>query len=512
MGSFRRQLYQGVSEAQLLVGMFIACIAYSIAMASIGWSHTLLDRHGFRQTQTAISTYFMLRGGPWLTYETPVLGAPWAIPLEFPLYQWTVALLVRTFATPLDQTGRFVSEVFFYGTLVPTYLLLGRLGVRPHRRLIFLSLLLVSPQYVFWSRCFLIESTALFCGMWYLALTVGFRGRKRRLEVGAAILFGALAATVKLTTFLPFVLAALLFVVHIWWQTGMARFSQKGLVRLVLSVLLLVAVPALCGMFWARYADSVRVQNPLAGFITSGSVSAVYFGTLAQRVSRGLWITLLWRTVPDVVGHSVVVLLGAALLVVSRRPLHLFLLCAVLFLVAPLTFTNVYVIHDYYAFANGVFLIAAIGWCVVGLLECEGTLRWVGMVLLISTIGVSMWRHVVSFVPVQRGNVERNLDIAQVLQRVTRPDDVILILGLDWNPELPYYARRRALMNREGKPPEDAAMRRAMASLRDYHLGAMVVCFGARGQRQLVEQWVQVAGVLPAPQRATGCDIYTRTM
>jgi hypothetical protein len=48
----------------------------------------LIDRHEFRQTQTALSALFMQPGlEGLLNYETPVLGAPWSIPFEFPLFQ-----------------------------------------------------------------------------------------------------------------------------------------------------------------------------------------------------------------------------------------------------------------------------------------------------------------------------------------------------------------------------------------------------------------------------------------
>src|SRR5438128_5222025 len=86
-------------EDWLCVALFLACLAYSVAMAAVGWNHTLLDMHGFRQTQTALTTYVMLQGGPWVRYETPVLGAPWAIPLAFPLYRCLVAFLVKLCGT-----------------------------------------------------------------------------------------------------------------------------------------------------------------------------------------------------------------------------------------------------------------------------------------------------------------------------------------------------------------------------------------------------------------------------
>ena len=104
----------------------------------------------------------MLRGGPWLIYETPVLGPPWTIPFEFPLYQWTVAVLVWSTGMALDPAGRSVSIAFFLLTLWPTERILAALRVTLPCRLVILSLLVASPFYIFWSGTFLIESTALF--------------------------------------------------------------------------------------------------------------------------------------------------------------------------------------------------------------------------------------------------------------------------------------------------------------------------------------------------------------
>src|SRR5450759_1816213 len=83
----------------------------------------LLDQHSFRQTQTAISTYWLLHGGNWLAYETPVLGSPWAIPFEFPLYQWIVALTSSILPISLDNVGRIVSYIFQVCCLAPLYVL-----------------------------------------------------------------------------------------------------------------------------------------------------------------------------------------------------------------------------------------------------------------------------------------------------------------------------------------------------------------------------------------------------
>ena len=48
----------------------------------------MLGPHSFRQTQTAISTYYMAEDASvFADYITPVLGKPWRIPMELPIYQ-----------------------------------------------------------------------------------------------------------------------------------------------------------------------------------------------------------------------------------------------------------------------------------------------------------------------------------------------------------------------------------------------------------------------------------------
>jgi hypothetical protein len=165
--------------ALALVALFAGCLVWFAVVSAVGWNGSLSDRHGFRQTQTALTSYYLLKGGPFLRYETPVLGAPWSVPFEFPLYQWLAAKTVEIAGTSLNSAGRLVSEAFFVLTLVILFDLLGRFQVRLLHRLVFIILMLASPLYVFWSRTFMIESTALFFSLAYLDLVLRF-GKSRK--------------------------------------------------------------------------------------------------------------------------------------------------------------------------------------------------------------------------------------------------------------------------------------------------------------------------------------------
>jgi hypothetical protein len=157
-----------------LLAFFTTCSIWFAVSSSVGRAGSLSDAHGFRQSQTALTSYYLLNGGPVLRYETPVLGAPWSIPFEFPVFQWLVAQTARATGMPLFAAGRLVSEAFFVSNLIALVSLLGRFGVRPVHRLVFVILLLVSPAYVFWPRAFMIESTALFFSVAYLDLIMRY--------------------------------------------------------------------------------------------------------------------------------------------------------------------------------------------------------------------------------------------------------------------------------------------------------------------------------------------------
>src|SRR5476649_748470 len=87
----------------------------------------ILGFHSFRQTQTALTSYWACQGGLRADYWTPVAGFPWAIPFEFPIYQWVVSLIACPLGLDLDPVGRLVSYGFWIGCLAPARMVCRRL-------------------------------------------------------------------------------------------------------------------------------------------------------------------------------------------------------------------------------------------------------------------------------------------------------------------------------------------------------------------------------------------------
>ncbi|MES1168869.1 MAG: hypothetical protein ABUL61_06830, partial [Oleiharenicola lentus] len=157
-------------EMVIAASCLVLAVIFHAWGATVGWMNLNLPGCEFRQTQTAISAHFIPQEKNYsLAYPTPVLGKPWSIPMEFPLYQWTVAKVAEQTGWPLTQVGRGVTLACFYLGLPAVFLVLRRLGLSPARAMVVLCFVVCCPLYIFYARSFLIETMAWMFGMWFLA-------------------------------------------------------------------------------------------------------------------------------------------------------------------------------------------------------------------------------------------------------------------------------------------------------------------------------------------------------
>jgi hypothetical protein len=440
--------------------------------ATVGWNTNIFQMHSFRQTQTAAAAYYIAEGGPVLKYENPVLGPPWSIPFEFPLYQWVVAKVYNATGWGLESTGRVVAKVFYYLCLLPLLLLAWQYGVRGAVLTVPLTLFLLSPLYLYWSRQFMIESTATFFGLAYLACAYRWEEKGGWGWFAAALLTGICAALVKSTSYACFALAVGLLFTWVTWK-GM-RWDKGWLFRA--AVLLLV--PLIAGLAWAKFTDIVKEQNPLADFITSAALKEWNFGTLAQRLDGNFWYKIFRQTIRDSIGHRTGWILSVALALAWGRRAALYWIFSALFIVAPLIFTNLYIIHNYYACANGVFLVLA-----VAVMACQmlhGDAKWAragGLAIFLLVAGFEVREFMRQ--PYYEQQVVNNsaAELGQKLQELVPPEKVLLIFGWDWDSTVPFFARRRAIMAR-GVDWRSPKLARSMANLKaeGREVGAVLYC------------------------------------
>jgi hypothetical protein len=499
------------------------CFFIHLSSSLVGWNRELTDQHGFRQCQTAISVYYTVHDGFRLAYETPVLGKPWAIPEEFPLFQWIVAAAVLTFKTPIDQTGRFFSLLFFYLSLFPVYSLLRYFTRERSQRLLLIGLILLNPIYLFWSRAFLIESLALFLSALYL-LTASKAlepGAKKGWRFLLATLFGTLAGLVKITTFAAFGLPAACLLVWSWRQEGPSRIKFTVVWKYLAYAGVLFIIPFTLSWEWIRFSDDLKRLNPMsADFLTSQALVAWTFGTLDQKWSLDVWRQMFGHThLLSLFGDIYCGFANLSLLLVALLASLFFLpgkrtgrvLCLVFYLLPLLVFTNLFFIHDYYSYSNNLFLVILTGLTLLAIPERFGekgakTLTRV-LILLFAIVSYSDYvsAYAVFNPPL---NAKHGIDqITHIIKEHTKESDVLLVYGLNDDPSIPYYSGRRALMDPWGLPLNDPKMEKALANLKDDPIGAMLT-FGFQN-RDFIKERVGRFKLNPIPLETEGYCLYS---
>jgi hypothetical protein len=431
------------------LALFCLAFAFNLFVVLRWAGQPLLDQHNFRQTQTAISCFWMARtSGPmnWVDYETPVLGSPWQIPLEFPLFQWLVTAVHLVTNLPLDPLGRCLSALLFYAILWPVAMLLRDYGC--NRRCFHLAagLLLLSPLYVYWSRAFLIESTALLFSFLFLAWFRRYLLTQRLGYIGLTTVAGTLALLVKVTTFLPFAAAAgLMFAVDATERKAWRR--PRHALRVYLPLFIGATISAACLEAWLRHAAQVTASSYLASPLIPARLHGWLYGTLAQRLSIDFWGETLWkRAISETIGARLLLLVGLlALFRLGLRGCRLPAILVGLFLLPLLTFTNLHIVHNYYLYANGVFLVLAFA-LLLYRLSSESS-----FVLFALLCSAAVFAEVHSFVRTYLPSVREDftgaplLQTAQFIRDHTPQDSVLFVVGCDWNPAVPYYCQRRSV-------------------------------------------------------------------
>jgi hypothetical protein len=429
---------------RVAVGVFALGLLVSAAALVRTWYQPILDAHAFRQTQTAITSYWLWQGGPFFDYETPTLGAPWSIPFELPLYQAIVAG-VRSLRIHLDAAGRLVSWAFFLLTLWQLHALVRKLGGSRHLGLLLCGLLLLSPHYVFWSRAFMIESTALFFSVAFVS-AVASHMRTPTVWSGAAMCaLAMLGALIKVTSFVPFAIIALLLVL---WDLRVRahRHDARRWATRYAPVALAGAVALAALSLWTRHADALKLAHPFGRNLTSANLSPWLYGTLAQRTSLKLWKDVVFgRALDEALGSGMVLLATiAAAIVLGRRALAWAAVLVGLYVIPFLLFTNLHLAHNYYQYSNALFAICAVG--VVAWHARAGWRRWIGPAL----VGLLVIAQLERLAQVEWPLMVADKDSGDTLQIGLGLFDlpangVLLVFGYDWSAELAYYARHRAI-------------------------------------------------------------------
>lgn len=423
--------------------------------AGVFWISTLhqplIDRHEFRQTQTALSALFMQPGVEGLlNYPTPVVGAPWSIPFEFPLYQWLTHQLAHHSGLALSASGRLLSVLFGVGCLWPASRLMRRAGLDGLAIKLFSVLYFTSSIYLYWNRAFLMESTALFLTLTSLDLYAQLRQLESAslktlgvLSTAFAISLG-LALVVKATTALP----ALALMVGSWlWPSGpKAHRPQRGLQQLMVAAAIAVAFAMLYS--WTRHADALKQLNPIGAKLTSSALGAWNLGAFSQRLQPELWQKVVWQRMLTPVAALPIAALLAAAIWRGDKVLKAYLLASLFLAFAPLLiFTNLHIVHAYYQAGNQIYLLMAVAGSAAMLLD-QNRQKPVQTSLVMAALTImilgSLHDFTTNYWPRAQRSSSSKLVIGERIQQLTPTTSGILVFGDDWSSAFAYHSQRRA--------------------------------------------------------------------
>ncbi|MFI5337497.1 MAG: hypothetical protein ACHQ5A_11975 [Opitutales bacterium] len=125
--------------------------------------------------------------------------------------------------------------------------------------------------------------------------------------------------------------------------------------------------------------------------------------------------------------------------------------------------------------------------------------RWVGVVAALLLTGGQAYRYVSHNYPDQKGISPGGNGLSEALQALTRPDEVVVIAGQDWNSMTAYYARRRTLMLRENAEDSEALIDTALHQLAGEKIGALVISGRPWRERFTLVRRLDALGLAPEP-------------
>lgn len=468
--------------------VFVAALTINLVQVTHNLDTGYLAGHEFRQSQTALSILFIQQDQNYdLAYPTPVFGPPWSIPMEFPLYQWSSAILSTETGASIPRTSRIISIVCFYLGLVAAGLLMRRFSADVTTILLALSLVLMAPIYIFYSRAVLIESMALALSLWFLWAFDIVRRQGSWWAVVATTLFGAMAAGVKVTTFAIWGTLAL--------GLGLSRIvelTRNGATKkrntFIAQASIGGIVPLVAGIAWVRFADAIKAESPGGFFLTSKNMSDFNFGNLGDRFDLALWQQLFGHAQTGVtpwMGWGLLIVMLGVPFSGRRSRIAIWLVLATVG--TWLSFPRLYQIHDYYFYAVGMLPLVALAFSMKHL---SHSTRWFWLpAALVVALAMLQWRsYATNYLPQQSVVSYGGGELLDFLNDATDPDDILLVTGGDWSANVPYFTQRRTMAFKQNLHDDPEIMERMMETLEPYSVAGLIVLEMGDGARGIIDE------------------------
>ncbi len=413
----------------------------------------LNENNSFRQSQTVMLVREFMRNGLNLQSPIPVFGFNSKVPFEFPIFQYTAAYVGNILDLDPIVASRLLGLIFFELAALMFFVLTHRiLGTAP--AFISLVIFLFSPFTLMWAASATIE----FCAVFFMLFSVNSLfnyseesdRRRKYLQLALFTVTLLLASLVKITTALVMSSLFLLALNKLIRSdaSASAKFRLKSETKVLFFPLFLIL---LINLRWIQFADSVKSQNRFTALLTSQALADWNYGTLQDRLdvtNSFKIVNTYWGPIIGGVG-SFFFFAIIGLFFADRKnsiPILLSLLSG------PLVFMNLYAIHDYYSIAlySSIVFLIALGYRSIFSIPSEffRTKRLILTSIFLTTILLMSAASNYGKDYLYQRFVEPNSfpPLATEIIGQSQPSTNVIYVGCDWNPLVPYYVDRTALM------------------------------------------------------------------
>jgi hypothetical protein len=414
---------------------------------------TIYGRWNSRYTQTAFGIQSLAdhNFNP-LAVELPVVGPPWRVPMEFPVFQLLAAVPVRLFGLDVAFAGRLTASVMFCLCALAIYALVIFFTSTSHA-LATLVIFLFTAFGMNWGSQVLIDFTS--AGLCLAGLVVVMRGITRRSNTLATLgmVIASLGSLTKVTTALPLVIG--LGCLLAWTHRAVARWRRW--------MLLFASLPMVPVTIWMFVIDATKTTNRFANdfSIRSHLTRGAVFRPLRDAIEPAAWSSWAVQSFEPVAGSLVVLTVVLFVALHSSRTRIIGLMTLVALVAGPLALNGFYLQHEYYLIAIYPILSAAVG---AGLVEIVARIMhtdwgWKGWgrhavgTALVIAVALS-WLS-----PTGVRNLEELLirqqsimpDVSDLLTS-TQADDYVISIQRDTTPTRFYASGRRGVILTPGGP------------------------------------------------------------
>ena len=305
-------------------------------------SENIYGHHSFRQAQTALAVHWLMIGEAQIDY-LPVLGYPWQLPMEFPLFQYYVANISKLTGISHFYVTRLNTLLF---TLLTVFVLWKYIKEKFWFCMIFLS----SPLLVYYSSGYLIEALCTLLLCLNITFFCKYRDSKLKYDLYIILISFCLLSLQKVTYAIP------LLVIYVLYEIFDYREKNWVLKEFIFKSLLL-SIASLPIVLWLMYSNDVKSMGYLTQMEIGSANTNWIFGSWEQRIDPKNWIRILTRLL--VLGSGMLIIIGINNYSEYRK--NNFVVVSLTYTVLSVgLFFNLYVAHDYYLIPVVTLLLASL--------------------------------------------------------------------------------------------------------------------------------------------------------